>query len=225
MAITAIQPEGTKREQVPSGGHVARCYSIIDIGTLQTPFQELDQHQQPVFDHNGAPVYKKAHKVRIGFELPHETRVFSEEKGEQPMVISNEYTLSLHEKAKLREHLESWRGKQFTEDELKGFDVSKLLGLPAYLNVIHNDKGYANVAGIMPVPQGMNVPEQVNQSVLLDFEENWNKDTFESLPEFLRDKISQSEEYKSKYGPSPEDRAAQAEEHAQQNITSEDIPF
>jgi hypothetical protein len=33
-------------------------------------------------------------KIRFSFELPTELRVFSEEKGEQPIAIHKEYTLS-----------------------------------------------------------------------------------------------------------------------------------
>lgn len=47
-------------------------------------------------------------------ELPTELRVFSEKKGEQPLVIDKEYTLSMAEKSNLRKDLKLWRGKEFT---------------------------------------------------------------------------------------------------------------
>src|SRR5208337_1405024 len=68
------------------------------------------------------------------------------------------YTLSLHEKAALRKDLESWRGRTFTEEELKGFDVENVLDVPCLLNVIHNGTSgtvYANVSGIMKLPKSM----------------------------------------------------------------------
>jgi hypothetical protein len=45
-------------------------------------------------------------------------------------VISKEFTLSMHEKSTLRQFLESWRGKAFTEKEALSFDVTALIGKP-----------------------------------------------------------------------------------------------
>src|SRR3990167_2490369 len=63
------------------------------------------------------------------------------------------------EKANLRKHLEAWRGKKFTKEELDGFDVEKLLGVNCQLQVIHNlsDNGgtFANVQAIVPLGKGM----------------------------------------------------------------------
>ena len=86
MAINATN-NGTKRELIPSGNYVARCYQMIEIGTVN----EVIQGTQ-----------KQLHKVRIGWELPTELKVFKEENGEQPLVISKDYTLSLNEKSNLR---------------------------------------------------------------------------------------------------------------------------
>jgi hypothetical protein len=74
---------------------------------------------------DGSPVEQR--KIRLTFELPTELKVFDEEKGEQPTVLGKKYTLSLSEKAFLRKDLESRRGKQFTEEEMKGFDIAKLV--------------------------------------------------------------------------------------------------
>ena len=99
-----------KREIVPSGTHVARCYSMIHIGTVEWEWQ-------------GETKY--SNKIRVTFELPHEMREFSGE--EKPMVISKEYTLSLHEKSNLRRDLEGWRGKSFDSKELVNFDITNLI--------------------------------------------------------------------------------------------------
>ena len=80
---------------------------------------------------------KQVNKVRITWELPTELKVFNPDKGEQPQAISKEFTLSMHEKSSLRAFLTSWRGKGFTEDEAKAFDVTKLLGVPCMLSIVH----------------------------------------------------------------------------------------
>src|SRR3954469_527949 len=121
MAINATS-NGTKRELIPAGNYIARCYQMIHIGTV-TEFILGEQ--------------KTMNKVRIGWELPTETRVFSQEKGDQPLVISKEFTLSMHEKSTLRKTLASWRGKDFNEEQAKSFDVTTLIGAPCMLNIIH----------------------------------------------------------------------------------------
>ena len=73
--IKAKQKE-SKREKVPSGTHIARCYEMIHIGTV-------------TWEYLGE--VKETDKVRITFELPGEMRQFNEEQM-QPMVISKEYT-------------------------------------------------------------------------------------------------------------------------------------
>ena len=181
MSIVA-EKNSTPRTLAPAGNHIARCYSMIHIGTVDTDYMgEL----------------KQLNKVQITWELPNELHVFKEENGEQPFVISKEYTLSMHEKANLRKDLESWRGKGFTEMEAESFDITNLLSIPCMLNVIHktSQKGndYATVSGITPVPKGLDCPEQINPSFEFNFFEEFGN--LEKLPEWLRDKIKKTPEY------------------------------
>lgn len=144
-------------------------------------------------------------KVRIGWELPNETRIFKEEDGEMPFVISKEYTLSMHEKSNLRKDLKSWRGKDFTEDEVKMFDITKLLGVPCMLNIIHTpskdgSRLYANIAGVTPMPKGVKCPPQVNDTVELSYDQ-WDEEEFNKLPDFIKDKMKTSVEYNAMRNP------------------------
>lgn len=176
---------GVKRELIPAGNHVARCYSMIHIGTVT----------EVILGES-----KRMNKVRISWELPAELRVFHEDKGEQPMIISQEFTLSMHEKATLRKFLESWRGAAFTEAEAKVFDVTKLLGVPCMLSVIHKKttKGndYSTISSIASMPKGMTCPPQVNPSFEWNYEDKFNQVSLEEFPDFIKDKIKSSEEYK-----------------------------
>lgn len=184
MAILASN-NGTQRELIPAGNYIARCYSMIEIGTVNEDFKGESKLQK---------------KVRIGWELPEEKKVFKEEKGEQPLVISKEYTLSMNEKSNLRKDLKSWRGKDFTEEEARSFDITKLLGAPCMLNIIHNpsksdpSKVYEQISGITSLPKGMKAPAQINPTFMLSYD-HFNAEAFELLPDFIKVKMKSSLEY------------------------------
>lgn len=194
MPINASN-NATPRELIPAGNYLARCYQMLEIGHISE---------------NIMGVQKTLHKVRIGWELPEELKVFDTAKGEQPLVISKEYTLSMHEKSNLRKDLKSWRGKDFTEDEAKSFDITKLIGVPCMLNIIHAPgksdpkKTYEQISGITALPKSVKCPAQINKTSLLSFD-NFDWDLFKSLPDFLRTKIQGSEEFKEMNNPGTKD--------------------
>jgi hypothetical protein len=182
--IASNSSNGKTFAPVEAGNFVARCYSMVHIGTIPEEYKGEK---------------KETNKVRLTFELPTETKVFREENGEQPYVISKEFTLSLHEKASLRKFLESWRGKGFTKQEASHFDVSKLLGKPCMLNIIHKTKLdgsiRADISSVSPIPKGLTCPPAV-LPILIFSVNQFDPEIFETLPEFLRDKIRSSREYK-----------------------------
>lgn len=184
MAINATN-NGTKRELIPAGNYVARCYQMIEIGTVN----EFIQGQN-----------KQLTKVRIGWELPTELKVFKEENGEQPLVISKEYTLSLNEKSNLRKMLASWRGKDFTEDQAKSFDITVLIGVPCMLNIIHKPKKadpsqvYEEIGSISALPKNFSAPSAILPPFILSYDE-FNEERFNSLPDFIKQKMQGSLEY------------------------------
>jgi len=186
MAITArTQSNSKKFEIIPAGSYPARCYSMIELGTNEETYQGVS---------------KMVNKVRITWELPTETMVFKEERGPEPRVISKEFTLSMHEKANLRGFLESWRGKSFTEKEAESFDVTNLLGVPCLLSITHkaatNGNTYANISSVSLLPKGMECPEMINERQELSFDD-FNQELFDQLPDFIKEKISMSDEYKT----------------------------
>lgn len=184
MAINATN-NGTKRELIPAGNYIARCYQMIEIGTVNEIIM-------------GTP--KQLTKVRIGWELPTEKRVFDEAKGEQPLVISKEYTLSLNEKSNLRKMLASWRGKDFTEDEAKCFDITVLVGIPCMLNIIHKPKKtdptqiFEEIGSISAMPKGVRPEPAILKPFVLSYD-NFNEEAFNTLPDFIKHKMQGSLEY------------------------------
>lgn len=190
MAINATN-KGVQRELIPAGNYIARCYQMIQIGTVEEMILGS---------------VKSLNKVRIGWELPTEQKVFNPEKGEQPFVISKEFTLSMNEKSNLRKVLASWRGKDFTEDEAKCFDITKLLSVPCMLNVIHKPSKadptriYEEIGSVSPMPKGVKCPPQINPTAVLEFE-NFNWELFNSLPDFIKMKVQSSAEFKEMQSP------------------------
>jgi hypothetical protein len=175
---------GKDFQKAPEGTHIARCVQMIQLGTIEKDFMG-DK--------------KRVNEVRITWELPNELTVFDSEKGEEPFVISETYTLSTGEKANLRKVIDAWRGKPLTEAEAKEFDVTVLLGKPCMINIGYrtsksNGKEYANITSVMALPKGTSVPDQITPTKLLSFAEfDWN--LFESLSNYVKDRIANSLEY------------------------------
>jgi hypothetical protein len=183
--ILATGNTETKREIVPSGTHIARCYSMIHIGTVEWEWQ-------------GETKY--SNKIRVTFELPHEMRDFSGEQ--KPMVISKEYTLSLHEKSNLRRDLEGWRGKSFTNKELAHFDTTNLISKECNISIIHktskSGNEFAQIGSISGITKGTECPKQFNDSFIFNYEDNFNEEWLELQPEWIKDQIKNTDEYKNK---------------------------
>jgi hypothetical protein len=120
----------------PEGTWPAVCVDVVDKGIVQSA------------------MYKPRHMCQLRWILEAEPPM---EDGRPHMAVAS-FGATLGEKSKLRPFLEAWRGKRFTEDELRGFDVENILGAPCLLQIIHNKyqgKTYANVTSIMPLPKGM----------------------------------------------------------------------
>jgi len=129
--VIVKEPESTF-EPAPAGMHLAVCVDVVDLGVVETHFGAKAQ-------------------MRLVWQLDERM-----DDG-KPYVVMQRYKPSLHEKAKLRQHLESWRGRPFTRDELAGFDLENLIGVPCQINVVHKETEravYANIAAITPPYRG-----------------------------------------------------------------------
>lgn len=138
MALVA--KEEKTYEPIPTGMQQAVCAMVCDIGTHEGTYE-------------GRPNIR--HQIVVIWEL-------DEKNAEgRPFQASKFYTLSLGEKANLRKDLESWRGQKFTADELKGFDLERLVGVNCFLNVVEND-GKTKIAAITPLAKNMPKIKQSN---------------------------------------------------------------
>lgn len=130
MPIVATNEK--KFTPAPQGVHQAVCVDVVDLG-------------KSISEYKGKKT--EVHKIQIVFQT--EERNPETEKRFQ---VSQFLNLTLNEKGKLRPFLEHWRNKKFTEDEIKsGFDVEKLIGANARIQVLHNERGYADISSIQPI--------------------------------------------------------------------------
>lgn len=176
---------------VPTGMHLGRCFRVVDLGTQKSTYKGTEKLQR---------------KVLIQFEIHSEDaqgNPLLTDKGE-PMSISKRYTLSLYENSSLSKDLESWRGSSFTADERRGFDLEKLLGVWAMLNITKsvgdNNKEYTNIETINPVPTQIKkagLPEPHNETMIYSIERS-DEDTFNKLSEGVRKTIETSPEFQSR---------------------------
>ncbi len=68
-------------------------------------------------------------------------------------IVMKTYGVSLHKKATLRKDLKGILGRELTEDELRGFEIERTIGMPCQVLVVHNPSGdgiiFANVQTVM----------------------------------------------------------------------------
>lgn len=177
MGIMAKAKDGEKEYKLCSpGAHTAICNMVVDVGMQQTG-------------------YGPKHKVYFRFEVPGE-RVEWEKDGQKhegPLSIGQFFTVSLSQKSTLRGFLESWRGRAFTKQELDGFDLFNVAGVPCILNVVHNTveggKTYANIKAIMPLPKATAKPKAENPVLKYSPDAPGDKD---KLPDWLKEKIAKA---------------------------------
>ena len=142
--------------------------------------------------------------------------------------ISKNFTLSLAEKATLRVDLKNWRGRDFTADELRGFELKNLLGVWAMLSVVraagNNGKEYTNISTINPVPKSLkaSLPEGHNKAQIFSLDEP-DMVLFETFSDFLRAKIESSPEWKSRSY--QKEQIASAKSGTSFDDMESDVPF
>ena len=171
-----VSEKGGGFTPAPPGTHVARCIKITDLGTQHGEFQ-------------GRATVRN--QIMISWELPN-----AKMPNGQPFSTSAFYTNSLNEKATLRHHLETWRGRKFTVEELQKFDLQSILGKTCLLQVIHNDTGCAKVTAVIALPARTVVPPQVNPSSTFWIETATDAE-FEAISDRLKAIIAASDEWKA----------------------------
>ena len=131
---------GDNFEKAPPGNHPAVLVALIDLGVQENEF-------------NGEKKYQ--HRAFFCWELTSEKNT----KGNN-FIIGIYLTVSMGDKAKLRQWVDAWRGRKTNDGE--EFDISSLVGKKCLLSVTES-RGYSKVNGVAQVPKGMAVPKPTHQ--------------------------------------------------------------
>ena len=198
MALTfSSKPKGDFQIP-PVGAHLARLYRIVDLGTQETTFKGEK---------------KWVPQVLLTFEL-----IFEKMEDGKPLIISSTYTMSLGEKSKLRQVVRSLTGVALTDETASGFNLSGLIGKVATITIIHKtgrdgrDRAYIQDVGA--VPKGTKIDEApFNPTMVFDLSK-FDEVLFGQLPQYYRDKIMTSPEYKTVVDP-----------QGKSDLVTDDMPF
>jgi len=186
---------------------IARCYSVVDIGTVKNIYKGEDKGYQ--------------RKLYITWEFPTLLAIFNPEKGEEPFVIGSELTASTGTNSNFAKLIAQWRGKPLTIEEQQGFDPMQMVGKTAFISFIHktrkdfvgqeikvptNENTNLKFLGIMPKPKNIEAPPARNKYMIWDWDlvaaEGFEKHkaTFEKIPKWLQKKVAESKEFQQYSG-------------------------
>lgn len=186
MTLTVSESSGGFAP-ISEGLHPAVCIGVYDIG-LQ--YEEKFQ--------------KSSEKVIFTWEILDET--IELDGKEERRTISKTFTKSFFERSNLRKMLKSWRGREFTAEELKAFDLRNVLGAACQLQITHsnnNDRIYANIDSVVSYPKNMPKPQPNTLPVAFDLDvDTWEAD-MELLPEWVQERIKQSTTYTDRMAERP----------------------
>ena len=209
-----------QRTLAPEGTHHSIVVSLVEIGTIEGEWM-------------GKPKLQK--KIRLTFELPEETKVWKEGEDAKPLVVSQEYTLSMAPKAKLRAVVEGIIGTSLLDEEADAFDVEEIVGKNCLISIKHKTSNAGNKYVIVdttaPLMKGMIEKKSFNEIKVLTYG-SWNQELFNALPEFLQKQMQETPEYQSQFGTESADKAYEnigkeekKDDYPEEEITPDDIPF
>lgn len=216
MGFILMDNGGGDIELIPEATYIATCVLLADLGAQPNTHPQSD----------GGDI----EKMYIGFELN-----ACDSKG-VPFFIGDSFTAALGQKANLRKFLEAWRGRVFTEEELRGFDIRNVLGKSCSLDVIHKSgkdpaKKFARIGSVQALPAGVPAYQPVTKPWTFSIGD-YNAADYNRLPAFAKKVLEDSYEYKALVAAglaSPAQEAPPLEHDAgfstQELLTEDDIPF
>ena len=200
----------TKNYELLEGGvYPGRGLMTIDLGTHDNT-------------HDDAPKGAVKQECMIIWEVSGEPMADG-----RPFTVNKRFTMSLNEKSNLRKLLASWRGRDFTAEELKSFELGKVLDAPCMLNIVQskpnrNGKVYNNVMSVMPMPKGMTLEPRVNELVDFGIDDRHNEELLAKLWPWVRSIVMESYEATGRPLPGQEPKGKPAQQEAGY---SDIIPF
>jgi hypothetical protein len=192
------------REYTPQGTHMAVCYRIVDLGT------QAVKGQYALDEKTGEQKYVR--KVNIAFEIPAERMADG-----KPFNAFGTWDIPRKggDKGRFRAIIKSWINKNVDDMEVEDIFLKG-----AMISITHTEKDgkiYENIGGIVPLPKGMPVPKNENEAYVFSLDE-FDKDVFEKLPNWQREVIKESLEFKKMLA--PKDKV-----ELPNGVSDEDVPF
>ena len=115
----------------PAGLCRAMCSEVVDLGEVDTQFG-------------------RKHQGRFIFEID-----FTNPNTGKRVTAVQTFNVSLHRKSQLRDILHKWLGRELAPAEAANFDLDKMVGVPAILQIEHatsqtSGNKYAKISTIAP---------------------------------------------------------------------------
>ena len=173
---------------ISPGTYKSCCYGLINLGTLK-------------FENEGADD-KFTSQIMLLWEIHEElTSKPKRNLDALPPNIAKEYTLSLSNSSSLRSDLESWRGRPFSEDEIRRFDLKTILGGWCNLEISDLKKNdeltLSMFTAILPLKdvQKIKLPKLKREIVFFNIHEpDW--DVYKSFDTTIKEKLQKSIDWK-----------------------------
>jgi hypothetical protein len=148
-----VEQGGAEFELCPEDTYNAVCVGVWDLGMQETK------------------TWGTKHQIRLMWEIDHTMT------NGHPFIVSSKFTASLSKNSHLFKTLTGWRGKAFTAEELKGFYIGNLLGVPCQVTIIHSEyegKTYANVNTVARLAKGATPYKPKTVGVVIDSDHREN---------------------------------------------------
>lgn len=170
MSLIEKYASSGEKLRVADGTYPARIVEIFDIGRQKGSYEGVD--------------YNKA-TLWISFEFPTEKHDF---KGEmKPLRLSGEFTKSTNEKSKLYKIIKA------INPSVESFE--ELLGGACLVEVGSTKGGNAKFMSAVGMPNGLQVEQLTVPPTFYDIAKP-NVDIFNTFPDFLKEKMMNSDDWK-----------------------------
>lgn len=216
-ATDFVKSNSNKKDygRIGEGTTIGRVVNMVLLGRhTKTNYKT----GEPETYDDGNPIVQSP--VFITFELPNETIEIEKdgETNEMPRWISKEYAISLHEKSGLRA-LFSVLGLNIEKD-----DLDKAMTKACLINIGTTSGGKDKITGVSKLMKGMSAPELINEPKYFD-PYNPDMEVWESLPQFLKDKIQEAHDYSTMKLAKILDTEVSSEDEPDNEDFDDDIPF
>lgn len=137
MTLIIKDKSNNEAFEITEDQHLAVCIGVFDIGEGVSEYQGVKSISEGIM---------------IRWEVEELINVDGEYNGKHK-TVNKTYTKSLGEKSTLRRDLIQWRGKEFTEEELQGFNIETIITVPCLLSIGRTAGGRSKVLSVAKLPK------------------------------------------------------------------------